>query len=81
MDVLVVDDYKLARDRLTRMVQAFEGYDVLGTLESGEEAIRQVINLERDVVLLDSRMSGIETAEKLSSLAAPPAIIYCKAFN
>ena len=54
MDVLVVDDDKLARDRLTRMVQSFEGYDVLGTLESGEEAIRQVINLEPDVVLLDA---------------------------
>ena len=81
MDVLVVDDDKLARDRLTRMVQSFEGYDVLGTLESGEEAIRQVINLEPDVVLLDARMTGMETAEKLSSLAAPPAIIYCKAFD
>ena len=59
------------QDRLTRMVQSFEGYDVLGTLESGEEAIRQVINLEPDVVLLDARMTGMETAEKLSSLAAP----------
>jgi len=61
------------------MVQSFEGYDVLGTLESGEDALRQAINLEPDVVLLDARMSGMETGEKLAALEVPPAIIYCTA--
>jgi len=81
MDVLVVDDDKLAGDRINRMVQSFEGLDVLGTVESGEGAISQVINLEPDVVLLGTRMPGMEIGKKLASLAVPPAIIYCTAFG
>ena len=84
MKVLVVDDEKLARERLSRMVQSFDGYEVAGLAESGESAIRQTIALEPDIVLLDIRMpgmDGMETGKQLASLAVPPAVIYCTAFG
>ncbi len=84
MKVLVVDDEKLARERLSRMVQSFDGYEVAGLAESGELAIRQAIALEPDIVLLDIRMpgmDGMETGKQLASLAVPPAVIYCTAFG
>lgn len=84
MKVLVVDDEKLARERLSRMVQSFDGYEVAGLAESGESAIRQAIALEPDIVLLDIRMpgmDGMETGKQLASLAVPPAVIYCTAFG
>jgi len=84
MRVLVVDDEKLARERLNRMVETLDGYEVAGMAESGEEAIRQAIKLEPDIVLLDIRMpgmDGMEAGKQLSTLAVPPAVIYCTAFG
>lgn len=84
MRVLVVDDEKLARKRLIRMVETMNGYEVVGVADSGEEAIRQAIRLEPEIVLLDIRMpgmDGIEAGKQLSTLATPPAVIYCTAFG
>ena len=84
MKVLVVDDERLARERLNRMVMRLDGYEIAGVVKCGEEAIRQTIALEPDIVLLDIRMpgmDGMETGSHLSSLAVPPAVIYCTAFG
>jgi two-component system response regulator AlgR len=84
MNILIVDDEKLARERLIRMVETLDGFDVAGVAESGEEAVRQAIRLEPDMVLLDIRMpgmDGMEAGKQLSTLAAPPAVIYCTAFG
>ena len=50
MNVLIVDDEKLARERLVRMVDTLDGYEVVGVAESGEGAVRQAIKHEPDVV-------------------------------
>ena len=84
MKVLVVDDEKLARERLIRMVETLDGYEVAGVAESGEDAIRQAIKLEPDIVLLDIRMpgmDGMEAGKQMATLAVPPAVIYCTAFG
>lgn len=84
MRVLVVDDEKLARERLVRMVGTFDDYEVAGIAESGDEAIRQAIKLEPDIVLLDIRMpgtDGMSAAAQLNTLSAPPAVIFCTAFG
>lgn len=84
MKVLVVDDEKLARDRLVRMVETLDDYAVVGTAESGEEAVREAIRQEPDIVLLDIRMpgmDGMEAGKQLSTLASPPAVIFCTAFG
>lgn len=84
MKVLVVDDEKLARERLVRMVETLDDYDVAGVADCGEEAVRQAIKLEPDIVLLDIRMpgmDGLEAGKQLSTLASPPAVIFCTAFG
>ncbi len=84
MKVLVVDDEKLARDRLVRMVDTLDGYEVNGTAECGEQALQQAIKLEPDIVLLDIRMPGMDgmgAAKQISTLASPPAIVFCTAFG
>ena len=84
MKVLVVDDEKLARERLVRMVDTLDAYEVAGVADSGDEAIRQAINLMPDIVLLDIRMPGLDgmaAAKQLRTLAAPPAVIFCTAFG
>lgn len=84
MKVLVVDDEKLARERLVRMVETLDDYAVAGVADSGEEAVRQAIKLEPDIVLLDIRMpgmDGMEAGKQLATLASPPAVIFCTAFG
>lgn len=84
MRVLVVDDEKLARERLVRMVETLDNYEVAGVADCGEEAVRQAIRLEPDIVLLDIRMpgmDGMEAGRQMATLAAPPAVIFCTAFG
>jgi len=63
MKVLVVDDEKLARERLVRMIGTLDAYDVIGEAASGDEAIRKTIEIEPDIVLLDIRMPGTDGIE------------------
>lgn len=84
MKVLVVDDEKLARERLVRMVDILDDYEVSGVAETGDDAVRQAIKLEPDIVLLDIRMpgmDGMEAGKQLATLAIPPAVIFCTAFG
>jgi two-component system, LytTR family, response regulator AlgR len=84
MRILIVDDEQLARDRLARMVAALDGHEVVGQAAGGREALQQVMAADVDVVLLDIRMpgmDGLETARHLTALEAPPAVIFCTAYD
>jgi len=84
MKVLVVDDEKLARDRLTRALGRLEGYEPVGEAANGLDAVRMVQEGSPDIVLMDIRMpgmDGLEAARHLAELEAPPAVIFCTAFE
>ncbi len=84
MDILIVDDEKLARDRLSRMVGNLDGYTVVGEASDGRRAVEQVMSLKPDVVLLDIRMpdmDGLEAARHIGQLDTPPAVIFCTAYE
>lgn len=84
MDVLIVDDEILARQRLVRMVEKIEGFNVIAEAGDAEQALAAVIAQDPDVVLLDIRMpgkDGLSLAEEISTLDDPPAIIFCTAFD
>ncbi|MNC16542.1 two component transcriptional regulator, LytTR family [Pseudomonas linyingensis] len=85
MNVLIVDDEPLARERLARMVGQLDGYRVLEPLASnGEEALSLIDSLRPDIVLLDIRMpglDGLQVAARLCEREAPPAVIFCTAHD
>lgn len=84
MKVLVVDDEPLARERLQRMLEELNDYQLVDVASNGEDAIKKVEQYEPDIVLLDIRMpgmDGLEVAGHLSNLDKPPAIIFTTAYD
>lgn len=81
MNVLIVDDEPMAREKLSRMVSDLEGYSVLEPgAGSGEEALTLIDSLKPDVVLLDMRLpglDGLQVAARLCERDAPPAVVFC----
>jgi len=84
MNILIVDDEKLARDRLKRLVEKGGDHTVVAEAADGRSAVTQVEKHLPDVVLLDIRMpgmDGLEVARHLTKLENPPAIIFCTAYG
>ncbi len=84
MNVLIVDDEQLARQRLRKLLAESGGYQVIGEAETGEDALRKTQAANPDVVLMDIRMpgmDGIEAASYINRMDKPPAIIFTTAFS
>ena len=84
MKILIVDDEKPARSRLSRMVGELGQHELVGEAVNGVEALGMSQSREPDIVLMDIRMpgmDGIEAARHISRLDEPPAVIFTTAFS
>lgn len=84
MEILIVDDELLARQRLVRMIEKFDEHTVIAEADNAEAALTAINTFDPDVILLDVRMpgkDGLTLAHEISSLDCPPAIIFCTAFD
>ena len=84
MKVLIVDDEAPARERLKRLLEDIADVEITGEAPDGPRALEMAQDAPPDVVLLDIRMpamDGIEVARHLSSIEAPPAVIFTTAFD
>ncbi len=84
MRVLIVDDEKLARDRLRELLSDIGGYTVVGEAMNGAEAVEKTADLNPDVLLMDIRMpgmDGLEAAMHLMGMDTPPSVIFTTAYD
>lgn len=84
MKLLIVDDEKLARDRLRSMVDELPAWEVAGEADNGGTALERVRDVQPDVLLLDIRMNGmdgLQVAREVARMAVPPAVIFTTAFS
>lgn len=84
MRVLIVDDEKLARDRLRELLSDIGGYDVIGEAMNGNEAVEKTAELNPDTLLMDIRMpgmDGLEAAMHLMGMDTPPSVIFTTAYD
>ncbi len=61
--ILVVDDHDLVRMGLSRILDDIDGFDVIGSASSGEEAIALAKKLAPNVLMMDVKMPGMGGVE------------------
>jgi two-component system, LytTR family, response regulator len=79
--VLIVDDERLARSELRRMLEALHEIEVVGEARSADEAIDLIACLQPDLLLLDVQMPECDGFELLERLDDAPAVIFTTAFD
>ena len=82
--VLVVDDERLPRQRLIRLLEEIPKTQCVGECANGRSAIDAIESLLPDLVLLDVRMpgmGGLEVARALAGQGHVPFIIFVTAYD
>lgn len=84
IQLLIVDDEPLARQRLRDLSGDIGGYVVAGEAGNGIEALQQLQTIQADILLVDIRMpgmDGIELAQHVLQLPQAPALIFTTAYD
>ncbi len=79
---LLVDDEKLARDRLAGFLAKLESVEIVGQAGDGVEALKLITELRPDLVFLDVQMPGMDGFEVLKALPSPPPhVVFATAYD
>ena len=85
MNVMIVDDEPLARDRLRALLtEEFDDINVVAEAGDGVQALVEAGKHTPDLVFLDVRMpgmDGIEAARHLAQLEPAPAVVFTTAYD
>lgn len=82
--VLVADDHATFVRAVTMLLRADDGIEVVGSAADGRAAVRAVIDLQPDVVLMDLNMpgqNGIEATAEITAAAPHVAVIVLTMFD
>lgn len=81
MKALVVDDERLARAELRRLLSAHPEIEIVGEAANAAQAEERVRSLKPDLLFLDVQMPGRTGLELLARLPNPPHIIFTTAYD
>lgn len=81
MKTLVVDDSRLARNELKRLLKEFDNVQIVGEAASVDEAIEKIGELKPDLIFLDIQMPGKSGFDLLEELESVPEVIFSTAYD
>lgn len=81
MKALIIDDERLARTELTRLLAPFKEIQIVGEAVNSEDAVEKINELDPDVLFLDIQMPGKTGFELLESLDSVPNVIFTTAYD
>lgn len=70
--VLIVDDQEPFRRAMAAVVAATDGFEVVGSVTTGEESLAAARRLSPDLVLMDVHLPGVDGIEATRLLVAEP---------
>lgn len=79
--VLLIDDERLARNELKKLLQDFPEIEVIGEAENANEGIEKIESLNPDLIFLDIQMPGKTGFDMLAQLDSAPDVIFTTAYD
>lgn len=82
--IVVADDHGVVRDGIAALLSAIDGFELVGTAATGEEAVRAAVELRPDVLVMDIEMpggNGIDATARLQTLAPEVAVLVLTMFD
>lgn len=81
LKAIIVEDSRLAREGLTRMLAQFSEIELLGAADHPNHALPMIETMQPDLLFLDIHMPGENGFELLAKLSYQPAIIFTTAYS
>jgi len=81
MKAIIIDDERLARSELRKLLQDFPEIEVVDEAANAEEGIQKIDVLQPDLVFLDIQMPGKTGFDMLSELDKAPHVIFTTAYD
>jgi len=81
MRAIIIDDERLARTELKKLLQDFPEIEVVDEAANADEGIAKIDSLHPDLVFLDIQMPGKTGFEMLSELDRTPHVIFTTAYD
>ena len=81
MTALIIDDERIARQELRRLLAIHPEIQIAGEARAGEEALELIARFRPDVLFLDVRMPGMSGFDLLQQLEDVPQVIFTTAYD
>jgi two-component system LytT family response regulator len=81
MRVLLIDDERLARAELRRLLAAHPEVEIVGEAVNAADGVQQIAALKPDLIFLDVQMPGGSGFDMLAALEDAPEVIFTTAFD
>ena len=81
MRAIIIDDERLARTELKKLLQDFPEIEIIDEAANADEGILKIDSLHPDLVFLDIQMPGKTGFDMLSELDRSPHIIFTTAYD
>ena len=81
MKALIVDDERLARKELMKLLEDHPSIEVVGEAMNAEEAIQMTNELNPDLLFLDIQMPGKTGFQLLEELDSVPVVVFTTAYD
>lgn len=81
MKALIIDDERLARNELLKLLQDHPSIEVVGEAMNADEAEKMIEELNPDLLFLDVQMPGRTGFQLLESLDSAPLVVFTTAYD
>ena len=78
---VIIDDERLARNELKKLLQDFPEVEVIGEAANASEGIEKIESLAPDLIFLDIQMPGKTGFDMLCELEKAPHVIFTTAYD
>lgn len=81
MRTIIIDDERLAREELKKLLKDYHEIEIIDEAKNPEEAIEKIKTLKPDLIFLDVQMPGMTGFDMLKKLDEIPKVVFVTAYD